>query len=432
MKANVIFKDHKIITVFIGINLMYHTLYGTLSIFTQNMLLRSLKEIFTLLLIFYILFDFIRTKDKVAKRERRFVLLVLLSLMFIGSIGLFNHNNISSYIYGIKITLIPIFSIFIGMYIKKYNVNLLKVFIVIYVLIISGWIIQNSLGLDFLLSMGYEYGVNVKNFNEQLRLPSLVGTPDGYAFLLSITGIFIQISLKHRKRLSFIFAIVTLIFLIQATIRSALTLWLVFQVFSYIQKIITTKSKKNFLYMGIGCLFLSILPLLWVGLVRNSELTGTDSLNDRLSHWWGNLPPIYTIEGIIGSGLGAVGSASMRLSSLGIQSTEYAVDNQYFALYEQVGIVGCIIMFLFLALTLKAIVESKNSFNLNVIPLVLATLFSSFFTNVLELYPFNIMLFVIIGSSIFPYQIQSYPSFKNLKAYNTNFEIYNPVRRKSI
>ncbi len=394
--------------MFVALFLVYSSFYGTLSIYTPSGAIKALKEIFIVLLTTYVLLDFVRTKDKVIKEERYFIFVLLLSLMVIGAVGMLGNNSIISYVYGVKITLIPIASIFIGIYITKYNIDLVKIFAWIYTFIIIGWIIQDILGLETLMNLGFQYGVNVKNFNDELRLPSLVGTPDAYAFLLSILGIFLEVKMKNHKKMKLIIKITTLLFLVLATIRSALTLWLVFQIASYIQKISLEKTKRKYIYVSLICFSLAAIPLLWTFVLQGSELTGTHSLEDRFSHWFLNLAPIYTGQGIIGNGLGAVGSASKSLATLGFRSGSYVVDNQYFAIYEQVGIVGFFVMLLLLLIIIKSILANKYNNGIDILPLVIATLFSSCFTNILELYPFNIALFVIIGSSMSPYKTKSY------------------------
>ncbi|MEH7275312.1 hypothetical protein V7125_17005, partial [Neobacillus vireti] len=132
---------------------------------------------------------------------------------------------------------------------------------------------------------------------------------------------------------------------------------------------------------------------------------------------------------------GAVGSASLRLADLGYNSADYAVDNQYLAIYQQLGLLGIIAYLLFftviffLLLTLSKKISNRNE-NIEyirslrlAIGLILATSVSSFFTNIIEVYPFNLFLFVYIGMQLDPlffdeHKLKAVPEVKKLKDSN--------------
>lgn len=388
-------KSKKLFTNVFFVFLFYAVVYGFLSIYTQNMIIRSLKDVLIVLFILYVFIDFYKTKDRILQTKKMFISLFLLICIIIGLLSLMSDNTVINIIYGIKITFIPILSIYIGMFIKKYNINLFRPILLIFIVVIVGWIIENKMGINALINVGFIYGVNVKNFGNSLRLPSIVGTPDGYAFVLSITGIYLSYKLKNNKIFSLLIKICTIIFLILATIRSALVFWIAFYIFSFIRKTNLIKTKKRFLYSSIAFLFLALIPLLFF-FIQRSSLSATYSLQDRLSHWFVNLSPLLSSEGIIGHGIGYVGAASKRVVSIGFQSSNYAVDNQFFALYEQIGIIGCLFMIILFIIILIYIKNNKKDSTFG-ISLLLSFFVSSVFTNTLEMYPFNIFLFIMLG-----------------------------------
>ncbi|MDI3092400.1 hypothetical protein QJ133_14840 [Priestia megaterium] len=317
------------------------------------------------------------------------------------------HGDLAGFVYGLKITVFPLLLIFSGVLMTHFGLKLDRVTLFVFITIIITWVIQYNQGIDALVAMGWEYGVQVKNFNHATpRLPSSVGTPDGYAFLLCITGILLEYStmIRNKKKLKFIIKIVTLTFLILATIRSALVFWLVFQLlmsFYYVKKL---KYRVKYLVLSIYYMLFSTIPIAIIYLSRSS-LSSTSSLEDRLSHWGGNLQPIWSLEGIVGSGLGSVGAASRRTATLGYQSTNYAVDNQFIAFYEQLGAIGTFCLFSIFSILLFMIiynVKKNNSINAKVAHcLMVCTFISGFFTNVLELYPFNLFLWIYIGKALY-------------------------------
>ncbi|EEK53331.1 hypothetical protein [Bacillus cereus] len=406
---------------FIKIFILYASIYGIVSVFTENIMIRGVKDAALILLILGCLWNFIFTKDN-KQIGLKITLLILLSfLTIIGIIGNINNGDLVTYTYGMKITIIPIGALLIGMLAKKYHISLDKVLIAIFFSLIIVWTLQYQLGVDYLVSMGFEYGKNVKHIDGFPRLPSIVGNPDGYAFLLCITGILVEYSntLFKKKKTRLFIKTLTLAFLLLSTIRSALLLWLVFQFLMFIPKIRKAANKHKLLSISAIFYIICFLIIAWLAFLSDSKIGMSSSLIDRLSHWGKNAPQINTLEGFVGKGIGNVGAASLRLNDLGTRNDEYAVDNQFLAMYEQVGITGVLLLLVLITIMISRL---KNNFKDNTqksvaLSLFLATLVSCMFTNVLEVYPFNVVLWIFVGSNIAEYnnKVVTRREFNSLK-----------------
>jgi hypothetical protein len=405
------YKKLTLFRLFLSFFLIYASVYGgTVSLFTENMIMRSIKEVFLVLLIVYVFWNFFVTRDKQQRILKTLLFFILLFSAIVGALGVLESGDWVSYAYGIKITILPMSAIFIGFLMKKYDVKIDKTLLFIYVLIIFGWIVQYNLGLDRLLAMGFEYGVNVKHFNSNiLRLPSLVGAPDAYAFLLCILGILLETSdlFSNRKIMKWLIKGTTLVFLLLATIRSAILLWIICQAFLFFRSVKILPAKKQLLLLSFGSFVVAIVPIALMFFLSKSTLASSSSFKERLSHWNDYLQSVFTSEGLIGYGLGSVGAASRRVSELGYQSYNYVVDNQYIAFYEQIGAIGCLLMILLAMIIIKNILinnQTYSKFSLVILSLFVGTLISCYFTNTLEIYPFNVILWIMVG-----YKIANYP-----------------------
>lgn len=398
-------KKNNIFKLVIYLFFIYASVYGTLSIFLDNVIIRSLKDGVLSLLVFLGCISIVFGK---ASKTSIILLGSLISFTLIAILSGFNKGTILLFLYGFKITILPMLSLFVGIYLKRKNIQFEKPLFIIYFIIVSAWLLQYILGIDKLLQMGFEYGHNVSHYvNGQLRLPSMNGAPDSYAFLLAITGILIEIYLisSLRRKTALFFKILTFILLALTTIRSPLLLWLIFQGIQYLRSI-SIKNKQS-AYMGISLLSFAIAlsPILIQYVVAGSSLTDTSSLKMRFLRWGIHLPSLNEIEGIIGFGLGTLGAASQRAYDLGYQTLDWATDNQYIAVYGQTGLLGflCFASFLIIVLlTLRENIKStSNSLHLKAAQsLLIATLISGLFTNNLEIYPFNIILWTYIGLQI--------------------------------
>ncbi|AKU26574.1 hypothetical protein IB49_09110 [Geobacillus sp. LC300] len=385
---------------------IYASIYGTLSIFIDNIVVRALKDG---VLSFFIVLSSFSILLKNTTKTQQTLFLAVMGFIVVSIISSFNHGFIVLFVYGFKITVLPILAVFFGSYLKRKEIEIKKPLILIYFIIIIAWIIQYILGIDKLLEMGFEYGKNVSHFvNGQLRLPSMNGAPDSYAFLLAITGILIEVNLSYanKQKLAAFIKVITFVLLLLATIRSPLVLWLIYQTLQYTNRI--KFVKKRIAYIGISMMsfILALVPIL-VNVFTNSAISDTSSFKMRLLRWGTHFPKLNELEGFIGFGLGTLGAASQRAYDLGFQTFDFATDNQFLAIYGQTGFIGllCFLSFLLIILlSLRKKIKSTEG-NERIKPLaayylLLGTLVSCFFTNSLEIYPFNIFLWTFIGMEL--------------------------------
>ncbi|TYS17740.1 hypothetical protein FZC78_07725 [Rossellomorea vietnamensis] len=406
----------RMLTFIIGIFFFYISIYGTLSIFQDTILIRSIKDIALIVLILLSFIHIVLFKKYKSNIFIIFIISILGGIYLISFLSLLNGNSLVNLGYGIKISLLPMGGVLLGIYLKNKNIKIQSMLIVVFISLISTWTLQWFSGVDKLMQLGFEYAVNVKHINGIPRLPSSVGTPDGYAFLLAIIGVLLQVSLlgKNYKKFAFIVMLLTLSFLVLSTIRSALLLFVFCQLIVYLKKVSTSKQTIKYLYFTLLS-FLMVFSILILPIAFSSGLSlfSRSSLVDRFSHWFSYLPSLTTSEGFIGYGLGVVGSASRRTADLGLNSTDYAVDNQYIAIFQQLGLLGLIAYFLFFIIVIwkllnlhkQAIVKNRTVEVERLdfaVGLVLAVLVSGIFTNILEVYPFNLFFYVFIGMQLCP------------------------------
>ncbi|MGM1050386.1 MAG: hypothetical protein ACQEXX_30290 [Bacillota bacterium] len=376
-----------------SIFLFYISVYGTLSIYMDNMSLRSIKDLILLLLVVYGVVSCF-------KREllNPILLYVYLSLYLITFASVLVSRDVISLLYGIKITLLPMGMLFLGALIAK-RLEVKKILLSIYFMLLIAWVLQYYLGVDRLIELGFVYGVNIKHFAGLLRLPSTVGSPDSYAIYIALIGALLNSKFKGKVRILFI--IITTVFVVLSTIRTAILFWIVYNVFIIIQGLVKSKRKNQSLLLSMLCFTISIVILI-VPKFSTTSYASTSSVADRLSHWFDNLQPLNGIEGFVGRGMGMVGSASRRISDLNLNSLDYAVDSQYLAIYEQIGLLGIAFFVLFLMVCVYLLFRKRAYEGLAIL---LATLLSCFVTNTMELYPFNVLMWLVIGMSIVNYKV---------------------------
>ncbi|MEH7274734.1 hypothetical protein, partial [Neobacillus vireti] len=282
----------------------YVSVYGTLSIFQNSIIVRLSKDIMLAWLVFISLVWLVFNKKYPLKYSLLIIVGSLITILVVGMLSLLNGNSFMVLGYGIKITLLPMGAIVFGIYLKSKKYNLHRVLLIVFISLITAWAIQRGLGLERLMQMGFEYAVNVKHFNgNTLRLPSIVGTPDGYAFMLAIVGLMLEVSFlcKNRKKLAIVVKVITVTFLILSTIRSALVLFLICQIVTYFQKIKIANGKFKYLYYSLSLFLLSLFTGLLPKIISSGfGLLNTYSLFDRFNLWMNYLPSLGSKEGIIG------------------------------------------------------------------------------------------------------------------------------------
>lgn len=220
-----------VIMMLIHFLLLYLSIYGLISIYVDNIVIRSLKDAGMLLLAVY-------TLARVYRQQIHFLnlfLFILASLIVLGSLNVLVGSSVVTLVYGIKITLLPLVMLFAGMFMAEQGgmYAFARTNLVIFIMLIAGWCAQYALGIEKLITMGFVYGVNIKNYLEGVpRLSSITYSPDGYAYALLMTGIIAEqtkLAVKHRS-FRLMIQLLTIGFLLLSTIRSALLLWFVYQV----------------------------------------------------------------------------------------------------------------------------------------------------------------------------------------------------------
>ncbi|HFJ9425847.1 hypothetical protein LKL95_20195 [Bacillus cereus] len=387
----------------------FATIYGTMAIFVENMYVRAIKDFWLGILVAYVLYKLVfsyKINRLIFKLGTVYLIIFIVSVLSL----FFADNTLINWIYGIKITLLPIGMLFVGYYHCNSNGDrLIKILSILYAMVLFTWVIQYFMGLDKLLAFGYEYAVNVKNFGDKLRLPSLLGTPDSYALYIAIVSLVIQNSnfLNKRYKIKIFLIITTFLFLFLSTIRTALLLWLMAQGLTAVISVLKNKKRTFLLKCAIFFMFLPMAIIVAFLKMKDTGILSVYSLTDRFTHWGLFNQPLFSSEGIIGKGLGNVGAASVRLEETGTSNWHYGVDNQFLAIYQQMGIVGVILFgaFFFIILlnllnSLKKSEDKEYRIYALTFSMVLGTLASCVFTNTLELYPFNIIFWFYTGAAL--------------------------------
>lgn len=150
----------------------------------------------------------------------------------------------------------------------------------------------------------------------------------------------------------------------------------------------------------LAVVFLTLPAVVFFGgrFLQSKNLLSSSSLLDRLQIWGSSLTSPFTMNGMIGNGIGSVGAASRRTHMMGLNSSNFAVDNQYFSLYEQTGWIGLayfLMLFMWLLVTLVRRMNASPYSAGSRLPQVAIALgagvaAASMTTNVLELFPANV------------------------------------------
>jgi len=303
--------------------------------------------------------------------------------------------------------------LFAGMYIaeKKAIYTFARTNLIILFLLITGWLIQYSLGIDKLISLGFVYGVNIKHYLEGVpRLNSITVSPDSYAYALLITGLIaekVRTAEKYRLFQMFI-RLLVFSFLLLSTIRSALVFWIIYQIVTFVLRV-RKYNRNNMLLLSGVFLLLPGAVVFGFRLMENYNLLSINSMLVRFQSWGSYLTSPFTMNGVIGNGIGAVGAASRRTHMLGLESRDYPVDNQYFSFYEQIGWIGIIylvVLFAWMAACLHKRMISLPAADAMRLPqmaiaLLMGAAAASFTTNVLELFPGNVSIWLVVGMALY-------------------------------
>ncbi|MCP1092514.1 hypothetical protein M0L17_01660 [Bacillaceae bacterium OS4b] len=394
------------LTIFVLVYITYISIHGIISIFMDNIFFSSIKDIVLVILsllgLYYVLLR-LRLKSMTT------LFFLLLGLFCTGTLGVLISGDWLSWVYGMKITFLPILILFLGVLLGRYESKVTNLLFYIYILSLVVWTIQYYLGIEKLMDIGYIYGVNIKTFTESLpRLPSIFGAPDNYAFTLALLGLIIEKSniCRKSKKILFFVKIFTLSFLILSTVRNAVLFWIVSQSILAILKIYNIKIKTayNILAVKMFTVCLGLIISFYYFFYSNIkiDLLNYNSILIRIDHWGSYLPSIFSINGLVGNGIGSVGAASRRVSDLGFLSSNYAVDNQYLAIFAQTGLLGSLFFLMITIYIIYMIIHTNRIDSQYTVALLFGTSVASLFSTILEIFPFNVIFWLYLGMTLFP------------------------------
>jgi hypothetical protein len=210
-------------------------------------------------------------------------------------------------------------------------------------------VVQQGLGVNRLLSLGYTYGVEVRQINGNLRSFGTLGEPFSFAsyLLIAIAVVLLSRSVRTRYVLVLVVLAAGLFF---SYVRTAALIALA---------IIALALARRGHGLGAALLFAVAVAVAGVVFVVSSEAKATQSvpvnpttyltLNGRVKVWRQQLGKPG--DWLFGRGVGAVGTAAERAreslsgkQEIGTQTTATVVDSGYLALVADVGIAGLVVM----------------------------------------------------------------------------------------
>jgi len=387
----------------IGLFSMYMVFYGTISIYISNMFIRSIKDVMLIVIVVICLGLLIKNKI-VASQHLILILYLLIAILTLGSIQILSSLQPIEWMYGFKITFLPMCALLVGLYFSKRNIwgFIDQLFLLIFIIVILTWLIQYFIGMDALASLGFQYGVNIKHFTNGFpRLPSIVGTPNAYALLLALVGIYLEYSkmFQHTKNWRWSIKILTLVFILLSTNRNAIVFWFICQLIMLLWNARQYSYRRKLRMLSALFIISPIVTIIAFPILSNAGLFSTHSLQARLVQWGMYLNPVTMADGVVGMGLGGVGAASRRLADMSFTTLDYSVDNQYLAYYLQVGVVGTLFILTFFGAILYNLWEGSHQHHYSklVLTLFAGVLIPCFFANVLEVFPFNVFLWFLVG-----------------------------------
>jgi hypothetical protein len=214
----------------------------------------------------------------------------------------------------------------------------------------AAWgILQQSLGVNRLLSLGYRYGVEVRQINGHLRSFGTLGEPFAFAsfLLLAVSAIMLAGRIRRRSLVALGVLILGLLF---SYVRTAAFIGLAVAGLALARR---GRAQAAALLFGVAIVAAAAV------FVISSEAHATRSvpvntttyitLNGRAKVWREQLGKPG--DWLFGRGVGAVGTAAVRAREtlsgkrqVGTQSTATTVDSGYLALVADIGLAGLVLL----------------------------------------------------------------------------------------
>jgi len=261
-------------------------------------------------------------------------------------------------------------------------------------------IVQQLMGGNALLRMGYELDTNVAYIGTYLRSFSTFVQPSQFGFFMMIVllvGIPAALASTHRAR--------NRAFLLALPV--------------YLLGLLSSFSRGAVLGLGVGLVYLGVrryrvliaaLPLAAVALLVLNVLGGAaigtfrdpTSLGERTTSWQENL--VQIAEHPFGAGVGRSGAASEKAVELEISGTSFQPDNYYFKTAYELGVIGLWVFVLFMIAAWRSVDvaaargDPRNaSFLDGVAAGILAAAIASIVATYFEIYPMDVLFWVLLG-----------------------------------
>lgn len=265
---------------------------------------------------------------------------------------------------------------------------------------------QLAVGPGFLISLGYEYGRDVRTAGGLLRVFSTFSQPFPfglYVMLGLLVGGAVALADPRRRRNAVFLALSPLLVIAMASsvVRAAILglavglVWL---------------ALRRFRQLGVG-LLAGAVGLVAVIAVLPSSITGTffssSSLGERSAGWSDIVSSILVHP--FGRGLGFSGASADRISTAqGVQfsglSTNYQPDNYYVKMLLELGPIG---LWVFLALIITALVWTTRmgatlpgqdgALALGVSASIVSAMFACVVATYFEIFPIDVYFWLLLG-----------------------------------
>jgi hypothetical protein len=236
---------------------------------------------------------------------------------------------------GVKLLFLPFFLAMISRFPDELRTNLIRSLFIVQIANSIAAVLETILGVNSLMSLGLEYGTNLRNFDSFLRAPGLALTnyelgSFSAAILLLVYLISTQQFALNRKlsnRFCLFTGLASMTCLILSNFRSGM-------VFTSLAILLCEIiSRRNLLGASVVLTLGSGVVL--VALLSNFFLLNSNSSIERQSKW---ADLLSTYDWKFGSGIGFSGAATR--SSFATSSNLIVTDNQFVTVLLQFGLFG--------------------------------------------------------------------------------------------
>jgi O-antigen ligase len=282
-------------------------------------------------------------------------------------------------------------------------------------------VVQQFLGTDRLINLGYQYGLEIRSTGDMLRSFGTFNQPFGYALFLMLTiliGLAVALADPRRRRSQVFFWLLPflLVGMIVSVVRASylgLVLGMVFMGVLRYRKALA----------ALGAVLLAVVPAALLLLPRGtlSTVLSGDSLATRADGW--GVTWALIVQHPLGAGLGSAGSAAQKIVTDALQlpdtlasridgATAYSLglpyqpDNYYIKLLVELGPIGLWLFVMFLAAALLsttkvaqfALTDADSALAVGVGAVLVAAAAASFVSTYLEIFPMDFYTWLLLGA----------------------------------